>query len=308
MNEFSITILGNNSAIPCHGRHPSSQFLKVGGQSILIDCGEGTQKRLRDIPKASLFHISHIFISHLHGDHYLGIVGLISSLGLMQKTKPLHIYAHEPLQEIFRMQIEMMGHQLPYEIIFKPLPLEGDELICDTDRFSVHSFQLEHRGPTCGFRVEEKLTNRKINKEALQEYGIPMKFWNDIQRGKDYQTSDNVTIPNEELTISGPKPRSYAYCSDTRYTESILPFIDSLDTVYIETTYTDKEEKLAEERYHCTATQAATLAKKAGVGRLLIGHFSSRYKNLDIFLKEAKEVFPQTEIAEEGKTFEIELW
>ncbi len=308
MSEFSITILGNNSAIPCHGRHPSSQFLKVGNHSLLIDCGEGSQKRLRDVPKTNLFHISHIFISHLHGDHYLGIVGLLSSLGLMRREKPLHIYAHEPLQEIFRMQIEMMGHGLPYEIIFHAHPLEGDALIVDLPQFSVQLFQLEHRGPTCGFRIEEKITNKKINKEAFEKYAIPMKFWNSIQRGEDYRTSENVLIPNEELTLKGPKPRTYAYCSDTIYTEDFLPYIQGIDTVYIESTYTDKEEKLAKERFHCTARQAATLAKKAGVGRLLIGHFSSRYKNLEIYLNQAREVFPNTEIAEEGKTFEIELW
>jgi len=308
VSEFSITILGNNSAIPRHGRHPSAQFLKIGNQSILVDCGEGTQKRLRDVPKTNLFQISHIFISHLHGDHYLGIVGLISSLGLMRKTKPLHIYAHEPLQEIFRMQIELMGHALPYEIIFHPLPLAGDALICDTAQFSVQTFQLDHRGPTCGFRFEEKISNKKINKEALEKYEVPIESWNDIQQGGDYTTKDNVTISNSELTLKGPKPRTYAYCSDTKYTETILPFIKGIDTVYIESTYTDKEEKLAAERFHCTARQAATLAKKAGVGRLLLGHFSSRYKKVDIYQKEAREVFSHSEIAEEGKTFQIELW
>ena len=308
MSEFSITILGNNSAIPCHGRHPSAQYLKIGNEHILVDCGEGTQLRLRQIPTVSLFHISHIFITHLHGDHYLGLMGLLSTLGLMRRTKPIHIFSHVELQEIIEMQLTMMGGSSPFDILFHNLPLEGEELICDENRFSVKAFQLEHRIPCCGFLFTEKFEKKKVNKAALEENSVPLQFWNEIQRGMDYQPADGVLIKNEELTQPSPKPRTYAYCSDTRYFDNLNTKIAGVDTAYIETTYTEKESELAVERFHCTAKQAAEVAQQAKIGRLMIGHFSSRYKNLSPFLTEARAVFPQTELAEEGKTFEIELW
>ncbi len=309
MIPFEITILGNNSAIPANGRHPSAQFLNIRNQSILVDCGEGTQIRLREVDKANLFHLSHIFISHLHGDHYLGIVGLLSTLNLMRREKPLHLYAHKRLKDIIDLSVDVMGHgHFNYPLVFHPLPVDGSEVICETKYFKVTAFQLEHRIACCGFRFEEVFQQKKVRVSQLEKYGIPKNEWNAIQKGQDYPLPNGQLIPNEELTLPNPKPRSYAYCADTVFTRQFLDVIRQVDTAYIESTYTSKEEQLASDRYHCTALQAATIAKEAQVGRLLLGHFSSRYKTLDVFEEEARTIFPKTEIAEEGKTFSIELW
>ncbi len=309
MNPFEITILGNNSAIPANGRHPSAQFLNILNQSILIDCGEGTQIRLREVEKANLFHLSHIFISHLHGDHFLGIVGLLSTLSLMRRTKELHIYAHKQLKEIIDFTISVMGNaHINYPIVYHDLPEHGTEWICQTEQFKVKAFQLEHRIACCGFYFEEIFSQKKVRVKKLEEYRIPKTKWNSIQKGMDYETESGEIIKNEELTLPNPKPRSYAYCSDTIFTHSFISEIRGCDTVYIESTYTKQEEALASDRYHCTAEQAAMIAQKADVGRLLLGHFSSRYKNLEVFEQEAKAVFDNSELALEGKSFTIELW
>ncbi len=309
MTPFEITILGNNSAIPANGRHPSAQFLNIRNQSILVDCGEGTQIRLREVDKANIFHLSHIFISHLHGDHFLGLVGLLSTLSLMRREKELHIYAHSRLKELIDLNVSIMGHgNINYPLVFHDLPEYGSELICDTEQFKVTAFQLEHRIPCCGFRFEEVFNQKKVKLQQLESYQIPKTSWKSIQKGADYTLPSGEIISNDKLTLPNPKPRSYAYCADTIFTRSFLQEIKACDTAYIESTYTNKEADLASDRFHCTAQQAAQLAKEAEVGRLLLGHFSSRYSNLDVFQEEARDIFKQTELALEGKTFSIELW
>ncbi len=309
MTDFQITILGNNSAIPRYGRHPSAQYLKIGNTAILVDCGEGTQLRIEENQNTNLFAIEHIFISHLHGDHFFGLVGLLSTLGLLGRCRPLYLYAHPDLWSVIELQFKVMGlRAFQYPVHFQPLTYDGLEIICEEEGFTVASFPLVHRIPCCGFRFREIITKRKVNQQALLSYDIPKTSWSAIQKGADYTLPSGQIIPNEELVEQPPQPRTYVYASDTVYTESIVPYLERCDTAYIETTYIEQEKELAAQRYHCTAKQAASLAKQAKVGRLLIGHFSSRYKDLNLFLEESRSVFPQTEIAEEGKTFTIELW
>lgn len=304
MSIFDVTILGNNSAIPAHGRHPSAQFLNIHRTYCLIDCGEGTQNRLREIDNAKLFQISHIFITHAHGDHYLGLMGLLNSLGLMRRSKPLHIFAHQCLKSVIDANHKAMGFTSPYPIIFHILPEKGSGLLHENPFFKVHFFQLDHRIACTGFRFTEVIQQKKLNIKKLTELGIPNRDWGAIQKGNDY-SKNGQSFSNEELTLTQPRPRSYSYCSDTRYDERILEHIQDSSCAYIETTYTNKEKDLAYDRYHCTAEDAATMAKKAMIQQLLIGHFSSRYKNVRPFKQEARQIFPNTKIAEEGKTFSI---
>ena len=305
MNSFEVTVLGSNSALPAHGRHPSAQFLRINHQSILVDCGEGTQIRLREFEQTNIYHISHIFITHVHGDHSLGLMGLVNTMKLMNRQKPLHIYAHQRIIEIFRLQAEKMNFQASFSICFIILPETGAGLLVQNPYFAVYFFQLDHRVPCTGFRFVETLGKKKINLEQLQRYKIPKEHWNAIQQGANYTLTDGTIIPHEELTHPHLPAKSYAYCSDTRYNENIIEHIANCDLAYIESTFTQSEQELATNRYHNTARDAATLAKKANVKRLLIGHFSSRYKQIERFKTEAEEVFKPTELAIEGQTFKI---
>lgn len=305
MTPFEITILGNNSAIPAHGRHPSAQFLSINHQSILVDCGEGTQIRLMEQENTSLFHISHIFISHIHGDHCLGVMGLMNTMGLLNRVKPLHVFAHASVIQMLKQQTEIMHFRARFKIHYHVVPEQGSGLLVENQYFKVHFFQLQHRVACTGFRFTEKFGKKKIKIEQLKRYRIPQQEWNGIQCGANYTTPDGEVIPHEELTHAHPIPRSYAYCSDTVFTTNFLEDIKGVDMVYIESTYTNSEKQLASERFHCTAEQAATIAKQADVKQLLLGHFSSRYKHLDIFLSEAQPIFEQTQLAIEGKIISI---
>lgn len=304
MSIFDVTILGNNSAIPAHGRHPSAQFLNIHQNYILIDCGEGTQNRLREIDNAKLFQISHILITHAHGDHYLGLMGLLNSLGLMRRSKPLHLFLHSCLKDVIEANHKAMGFSPPYPIYYHILPEKGSGLLYERQHFKIHFFQLDHRIACTGFRITEKIQQKKLNIPKLEELGIPNREWGAIQKGNDY-SKNGLSFSNEELTLAQPPARSYSYCSDTRYDEQILEHIQDSSCAYIETTYTNKEKDLAYDRYHCTAEDAAKMAKKANIQQLLIGHFSSRYKDVRPFEQEARQIFPNTKIADEGKTFSI---
>lgn len=299
---FSITILGNNSAIPAFGRNPTAQVLQLDGLSFLIDCGEGTQMQLSKY-KVKRSKISHVFISHLHGDHFFGLMGLLTSMGLQNRTQPLHIHGPAMLRDIINMQLSASDTDLPYTIHFHALGADG--IIADTEQATVESFQVRHTISCWGFIFREKKKPRKLLPERLQAYGVPHDFFEALQSGADYRHPKGTLVPNEELTVANARSRSYAFCADTIYDPSLAEKIKNVDVLYHETTYLKDHEKKAALRFHSTTVQAAAIAQKANAGKLLIGHFSSKYEYLDEFLAETKAIFPATELALEGACFPI---
>ena len=307
MISFSVTILGSNSAMPVYDRHPSAQILNVNEQFYLIDCGEGTQMQLQKY-HIRTSKINHIFISHLHGDHYLGLVPLLDTFALLGRTAPVYLYGPAPLIQVIDLHRTINGWTLedaPYPIHFRPLNPLKSELILDSKSLTVKTIPMNHRVPCTGFLFEEKPKDRKMLAEKIATFNIPYTAIPAIKKGADFTTADGKVIPNEELTAAPPPTRSYAYCSDTAYTESILPLIEEVDLLYHEATYLDEKAELAAPRGHSTAKEAALIAQKAKVKKLIIGHFSSRYQELYPFEEEAKSVFENSELAIEGRTFEI---
>jgi ribonuclease Z len=299
---FGVTILGNNSALPAYDRHPTAQAVTLNDQVFLIDCGEGTQIQMaRYRVRRSKIH--HIFISHLHGDHYFGLIGLITSMGLLGREQDLHLYGPPELIDILNLQLKVADTHLPFSLIFHPL--EGEGLLVDTHKLSVASFQTEHRIPCWGFIVREKKKLRKIDKEKILQYEIPAAYYERLKNGDDYETRDGRIIQNEWVTVPNKPGRSYAYCADTKYRESIAEKTKNVSLLYHEATYLKDLEERALARFHSTTIQAAHIAKLAGAGKLLLGHFSSKYEKLDDFLTEAKEIFPDTELALEGVTYRV---
>ena len=297
---FGVTILGNNSAIPAYDRHPTAQVVTLNDQLFLIDCGEGTQMQIaRYRVKRSKIH--HIFISHLHGDHYFGLIGLITSMGLLGREQELHLHAPADLQKIIALQLEVAVTTLPFPLVFHPLEKEG--IIVDTPKFRVECFSTEHRIPCWGFVIREKRKPRKIHKDNAVKYEIPAAYYERLKDGDDYETKTGEIIKNEWVTVANKAPRSYAFCADTKYNEAIAERTKDVTVLYHETTYLKDLHERAEARFHSTTLQAATIAQKAGVKRLLIGHFSSKYEKLDEFLTEAQEIFPNTDLAIEGVTY-----
>ncbi|MDE3211854.1 MAG: ribonuclease Z [Bacteroidota bacterium] len=297
---FSITILGNNSAVPAHHRHPTAQVLQTAEHTFLIDCGEGTQMQMNAY-KIRRSKISHIFISHLHGDHYFGLIGLLTSLGLNHRTADLHIFSCEPLKEIIELQLGVAKANLPYQIHFHTLCRE--EVIFEDATIQVECFAVDHRITCWGFLFREKKNLRKINPEMADHYKVPSQSFEALHQGADYVTPGGETIPNEKLTIPASPPRSYAYCADTRYFEPIIDKVKGVNLLYHEATYLHEQEDKAFSRFHTTALQAGMIAHKAGVQKLILGHFSSMYEELQPFKAEASEVFPNVEIAAEGCCF-----
>lgn len=298
-----VTILGNNSALPAFGRHPTSQVVSVYGEEIMIDCGEGTQIQMQRYG-IKWRKVQHIFISHLHGDHYFGLPGLISSMNLLGRTAPLHIYAPAALQPILTATLEVAETVLGYPFHFHPLP-EGAEILTDNDSFSVRCFPVSHRIPCHGFVVERKTKGRKLLPDKAREFGIPAYFYDRLKQGEDYERQDGFVVKNEWVTDEGPSPRRYAYCADTIYTESFIPYIRDCHTIYHECTYLGKDEEKAKARFHSTARQAAEIARLANAGQLLLGHYSSKYRELEPFREEAAAIFPNTLTTQEGIVYEI---
>lgn len=297
---LGLTILGNNSALPAFDRHPTAQVLTLEDQLFLIDCGEGTQMQLAKY-KIRRSRINHIFISHLHGDHYFGLIGLITSMGLLGRTQDLHLFGPEPLQAIIDLQLKVADTALPYQLIFHPL--RGDEVIMQEEKIKVTCFRVSHRIDCWGFRFDQVKAPRRINPDKTRQYEIPAAFYEKLKWGEDYTTKTGELIQNEWVTEAAPKPRSYAYSADTVYNETLIDKVYGVEVLYHETTYLKDLEDRAALRFHCTTTQAATIALKSNVRQLLIGHFSSKYEMLDLFEKEAKEVFPNTMLAIEGVTY-----
>lgn len=305
---FSLTILGTASAIPTATRYPTAQLLNIDEQLFLIDCGEGTQMQLRKA-KIRFHRIEHIFISHLHGDHYFGLFGLLFTMHVLRRTKPLHIYGPSELQMIMDLQMKFSVNgshiRLNYPVIIHPINFKISEIIYEDKKLTVETITLEHSIPCCGFLFREKQKERKMIKEMIEKEQIPFTEIRKIKKGADFITKDGRVIKNEELTIPPPLPRSYVYCSDTSFNERIISQIQGVDLLYHETTFMQKHEEEAKIALHSTTLQAGTLAKQADVKYLLIGHFSQRYKNLTHLLEETKTVFERTFLAEEGKIFEL---
>jgi ribonuclease Z len=302
--KFEVTILGSSSATPIFNRNPTSQALNVNERLYLIDCGEGTQQQmLRFDIKAS--RIDHIFISHLHGDHYLGIVGLISSMHLNGRIKPLHIYCPPQLKEIIDLQLKYSETTLQYPIEYKftdPLKIE---ILLDNQDITVETILLNHRIACTGFLFREKKRLRKLIKDKLEQLSIPIEFYSSLKKGKDYTAPNGDVFKNDTLTTDSSEPKSYAYCSDTLYDERYFKQINGVTLLYHEATFLNNMADRAIETHHTTALQAAQVAMTTNAQKLLIGHFSARYKTLTELLDEARSIFPNTELAIEGKTFII---
>lgn len=301
---FDVTILGSSSATPIYDRHPSAQVLNIHERFFLIDCGEGTQMQLNRY-KIRYHRINHIFISHLHGDHYLGLMGLLSTMHLQGRKDELHLFGTKELKHITDLQLEYSQTVLRYPLMFHEIDTKKKKIIYDDDVISVESIPMNHRIDCCGFLFREKEGLRKLIKEKLEEHQIPYTFYIELKKGKDYIDASGNKIQNETITHPPNRARSYAYCSDTMYDEGIVNQISGVDLLYHEATFTSEMLERAQETFHTTASQAATIAGKAKVKQLLLGHFSARYKDVTPLLDEAIKVFPHSKLALEGEKFSI---
>lgn len=299
---FEVTILGSSSATPIYNRNPTSQVLNINERLYLVDCGEGTQQQmLRFDIRGS--RIDHIFISHLHGDHYLGLIGFLSSLHLNGRKKPLRLFGPPHLMEIIELQFKYSETVLQYEIFFYPTDPKSPKLILENEDVTVETIPLDHRIDCTGFLFREKKRLRKLVKEEIERIGVPVEYFTALKKGKDYTDNQGKVYPNDMLTIDSAEPRAYAYCSDTKYNESYFEQIKNADLLYHEATFMHNMLDRANETHHTTALQAAEIAIKVNAKKLLIGHFSARYKTLDELLAEAQNVFSETALAIEGRTF-----
>lgn len=302
---FGVTILGNNSALPAYDRHPTAQVITLNDRLFLFDCGEGTQMQINRY-KVKRGRIGHIFISHLHGDHYFGLAGLITSFALSDRKAPLHLYAPKDLELIIKLQVTAADSELPYPLFFHPL--ESETLLVDDPHFSVTSFPVFHRIAAWGFIIKEKRKPRKIDAEKIKAFThLPTNIYEQLQSGENAVLSDGTILKNEDYTIANTPSKSYAYCADTIFTPSIAQQIQGVTMLYHETTYLKDQLDRAASRHHSTSVQAAEMAKLSGAEKLLIGHFSSQYENerLYLFEDEAKEVFSNVQLALEGVTYEL---
>jgi ribonuclease Z len=301
---FNVTILGSNSAIPTLKRNPTAHLVNHNERFFLIDCAEGTQLQLRR-SQIRIQRINHIFISHLHGDHFFGLIGLVSSMHLLGRSKELHVYGPPQLQEIIDIQLKASQTDLIYPLTFHTINPDTHEIIYEDDKLVISTIPMNHRIPTCGFLFKEKKGKRRLRKQFIKEMKIPVDQLINIKDGADFTTQAGKIFKNAEITDSPDAPRSYAYCSDTAYHESVIPIIQNVSLLYHEATFMQEKAEVAAEKFHSTAIDAATIALKSGAEKLIIGHFSTRYENIDKLLEEAKTVFPNTEAAFDGKTYDI---
>ncbi len=304
MEHLELTILGSSSAVPLANRSPTSQFLTLASRHFLIDCGEGTQVRLRE-NNIGFGRIDRIFISHLHGDHFFGLAPLLSTLHLMDRQKEIHIYSPKGLKETITQQMKLQGSWLKYPVIFHNLNPKAEEIIFEDERVSVKAFPLQHSIDCFGFWFREKERPRKMLKSAIAKYSIPVTEIRQIKKGSDWVDANGNSIPNEELTQAPAAALSYAFCTDTSPLEHLNDFIQSPDLLYHEATFMEEHLERAGQTHHSTARQAAEVAKSVDARQLMIGHFSIRYNDLNPLLNEAREIFPHTALAREGHTFTL---
>ena len=304
MEKFEVHILGCGSALPTTRHNATSQVIDLRDKLYMIDCGEGTQSQYRRVG-LSFSRLGHIFISHLHGDHCFGLMGLISTLGLLGRTATLHIHAFPELEELMRPWLKYFCEGMPYEVEFHHFPHGCTDIIYEDRSVSVQAFPLSHRVPCCGFIFQEKPTAAHIKREMIDFYEIPFSQINRIKNGEDYITPEGKVIPNARLTTPAAAPRKYVYCSDTRFNANNVQYMRQAELLFHEATFADDRAARAEQTFHSTARQAAEMARLSQAKHLLIGHYSARYTDESILLQEAREVFPHTSLAEEGKCFKL---
>jgi ribonuclease Z len=297
---LAVTILGNNSALSMHDRHQTSQVVTADDQLFLVDCGESTQSQMQRY-KIKKSKINHIFISHLHGDHYYGLPGLLNTYSLTNRIEALHVYATPALKDVIELQMKVADASFSFEFIFHPITEAG--ILLELSGITVSCFAVTHRIPCWGFLFKEKEKPRKINIEKADEYKVSKEDYKALKEGKDIVNSVGELVQNEMITTEGSRALTYAFCADTRYDESIIPYIMNVDLIYHEATYLDDQLEKAVHRFHATSSQAATIADKSGAKKLLLGHFSSKYDNLQLFETEAKKIFINTEVSKEGVSY-----
>ena len=305
--KFELTILGTNAAVQYRNRYLAGQVLNIQDDLFLIDCGEGTQFRMAEC-QVKKMKIDHIFISHLHGDHFYGLFGLLTSLAMNGRKKVMNIYSPKGLEEIVNVLFRHSNYISPFPVRFHEVDTEGgNHIIFEDKKLTINAFPLTHRIPTVGYLFKEKTMQRTILVEKIKEYNIPFSKIKDIKNGENFMNTEGALILNSELTLPPPEPRSFAYCSDTMYFEDIIPYIQGIDLLYHEATFAHDMVEQAAKTGHSTAYQAGLIAQKAEVGQLIIGHYSSRYDNLEPLLAEAKTAFDNTVLGVDGKTYSVEL-
>ncbi len=301
---MKLTILGCYAATPRTFTNPTSQVLEIANHVFLIDCAEGTQVQLRK-NKVKFSRINHIFISHLHGDHVYGLVGLVSSFMLLKRQNDLHIYGPKGIKEMITIQLRLSGSWTSYGLYFHELESAESEVIFEDDKVIVTTIPLQHRIYTNGYRFSEKIGLRKLNIDAAQNYEVNPVYYRNITQGKDVTLDNGTIVSNKDLTFEATPPKHYAFCSDTQYTETIIPLIQDIDVLYHESTFLNSEDRLAKLTMHSTAQQAGKIAKLANVKKLILGHYSTRYESIIPFQEQAKLEFENVELADDGMTFEF---
>jgi len=302
--KFEVTILGCGSATPTITRKPTAQVVNVREHYFLFDCGEGTQVELRR-NNIKFQRINQKFIRHLHGDHFSGLLGVISSIHLLGRTTPLQVFGPPGLEDIVLLQLKLSHSYLSYALEFVALEFDGSQIIYENEQLSISRLPLKHSVPCNGFLLREKPKQKNILKEKLTAYQIPIAAISSIKDGGDFTTEDGRTIPNKELTKERAKSYSYAFCSDTAYTEHLIPLLKDVDVLYHESTFLEAMRDRAKATKHSTAKDAAEIASKAGVKQLVLGHYSARYKTTEEFLEEALPIFENTILGHEGKVIRL---
>ena len=299
---MELRILGCNAATPRKNAQTTAQLLEIRGQLILIDCGEGTQIQLRKLG-IKFARIQHIFISHLHGDHFYGLIGLISTFRLLGRTADLHVYGPKGIKEIITLQLKLAKSWTDYSLYFHELESADSELILDHEKFTVETLPLDHRVYTNGYLFKEKEGPRRIDKVMIDKYGVDVSDMENLKQGKNIRLEDGTLFANAELTLSPELPKSYAFCSDTAYKSDLAALVAGVSCLYHEATFLDNHQDLAVKTKHSTAKEAAQVAAEAKVGELILGHFSSRYPDLNEFIVQANTHFKNVSLAEDGKRY-----
>ena len=304
MEPFRVHILGCGSALPTLKHNPSSQIVEIRGKCFMIDCGEGTQTQLRR-SKIKFTRISAVFISHVHGDHCFGLIGMVSTFGMLGRTAPLHIYAPAGFSNIMKMQIDFFCKDLEYEVVFHDVDTNANNIIYEDRSLTVETVPLSHRVPCCGFIFREKQTLPHILRDMTDYYKVPVSQFNNIKNGVDWVDEEGNVIPYTRLTTPSELARSYAYCSDTKYLPMLHECLKDVCVLYHESTYSKEDEDMAKMYFHSTAAQAAQVASDANVGKLILGHYSARYEDENRLLDEAKNIFPNAVLSDEGLIIDI---
>lgn len=304
MEPFRVHILGCGSALPTLKHNPSSQIVEIRGKCFMIDCGEGTQTQLRR-SKIKFTRISAVFVSHVHGDHCFGLIGMVSTFGMLGRTAPLHIYAPAGFSNIMKMQIDFFCKDLEYEVVFHDVDTNAKNIIYEDRSLTVETVPLSHRVPCCGFIFREKQTLPHILRDMTDYYKVPVSQFNNIKNGVDWVDEEGNVIPYTRLTTPSELARSYAYCSDTKYLPMLHECLKDVCVLYHESTYSKEDEDMAKMYFHSTAAQAAQVASDANVGKLVLGHYSARYEDENRLLEEAKNIFPNTVLSDEGLIIDV---